>query len=377
MLALFSLIVLAGTPTEGPDLRAPRGPIEHRFAVGRGGGFLLVPVRVAGRDRLFAVDTGTSMTVLDRPLVAGPPIKVVTAGTTSKVERLEVFRLSGATLAGVPIDVERVVALDMAPFRELSGLPIEGLLGMDFLRRTILHVDFDRGELAFLPAVPADPGAAFPLTWTAQGIPQVEASIAPGTTAPFSVDTEMVTCQTGTIEGSLATDLTTSHHLSPRGNAEGITAGGAYRLTDLAARRLEIGPFAVERPVFIVSPMQSTLGLRFLSRFVATFDFPASRLYLKAGGGYGRLDDLTSMKRQVGLDLVRRGDQIVVDHVRPRGPAAAAGFRAGEVLLTLGATRADEISLFDLRESLVRGGPVSCTVRQGAQVRILTLTRPR
>ena len=205
----------------------------------------------------------------------------------------------------------------------------------------------------------------------------MEATLQPGTKTLFSIDTGMEICQTGTIKSTISAALIASQQLKPRGSAVGLNAGGDYKMTDVIASRMEIGSFFVEQPVFIESPMQSTLALRFLSRFMVTFDFPNSKIYLKAGADYNRPDDLTNMRRQVGLELVRRDGSIVVDRVRPGSPAAVAGFKAGELFLAIGVSRANETSLFEIRESLTKGGPVTCTVQRGRQIRHLILSRPR
>ena len=54
-------ITRAGEPR--PEI--PARLVLERFDVARGGDCLLVPVRIAGKDRRFVVDTGSSLTVLD------------------------------------------------------------------------------------------------------------------------------------------------------------------------------------------------------------------------------------------------------------------------------------------------------------------------
>ena len=136
MLNLLVLLAIVGfTPSPRADQATQHETLLQRFAVNRAGDYLLVPVQIEGKKRLFAVDTGCSCTVLDKTLISGDPIKIATIGTTSGVGQIKLYGLSGATIGNIPLVVDQVAALDLKPIQELAGLQIEGLLGMDFLRR--------------------------------------------------------------------------------------------------------------------------------------------------------------------------------------------------------------------------------------------------
>ena len=43
-----------------------------------------------------------------------------------------------------------VACCDLQPIRRATGLPVQGILGMDFLRSQVVQIDFDSGKLRFL-----------------------------------------------------------------------------------------------------------------------------------------------------------------------------------------------------------------------------------
>jgi S1-C subfamily serine protease len=151
------------------------------------------------------------------------------------------------------------------------------------------------------------------------------------------------------------------------------SAGGPRNCALLRGKRVALGGFTVDRPIFTESPTGSTMGLGFLSRFVVTFDFPGRRIHLRKGRGYERPD----LRNRSGLSLRPRGEAVVIERVSKESPGSLAGIQAGDVLLTLGGLRADEASLFKLREALGQEGPLACSVRRGPEERRLTLSLPR
>ena len=134
-------------------------------------------------------------------------------------------------------------------------------------------------------------------------------------------------------------------------------------------KRLFLGGFRVERPVFSESPGRALLGSAFWSRFVVTFDFPARKVFLSKGQAYERPD----RSSRSGLHVVRKAGAVVIESLDGGSPGDRAGFRAGDVLVELGGLRVSESSLFKLRAALCDGDPKACVVRRGSEERRLTI----
>ena len=119
-------------------------PAAERFEVLPFGDAILLPVRIGDETHSFLLDTGATASVFDRSIVSGDAIdrhELQTGGGTLAVER---FLAPQATIAGKSLTVQAsVYALDLAQVRRASGLPIRGIVGMDFLRSRIVRIDFD------------------------------------------------------------------------------------------------------------------------------------------------------------------------------------------------------------------------------------------
>ncbi|HWE35471.1 MAG TPA: retropepsin-like aspartic protease, partial [Isosphaeraceae bacterium] len=163
LLVLAALAPAALACAEEPRTEIPRELVLERFRVAKGGDLLLVPVRFAGRDRLFVVDTGNTLTTFDESLPLGVPRTVVESITPQGRVPVRIYDSPSAEVGRLPLQVPYVIGADLGWMREISGYRIDGVLGMDFLRRFVVHIDFDRGELLLLKAVPRDAGEAIAL----------------------------------------------------------------------------------------------------------------------------------------------------------------------------------------------------------------------
>ena len=100
-----------------------------------------------------------------------------------------VYNAPEATVGSLPLGVDAVLGVDLKKIREVSGLPIEGVLGMDFLSRYIVHIDFDRGKLLLLKSVPKDAGETLPLVSEDGKIPEIDVWVSIERKIRFTIDT--------------------------------------------------------------------------------------------------------------------------------------------------------------------------------------------
>jgi PDZ domain len=363
-----------GRPEVPPDL------VLERFSVAKGGDPLTVPVKVGGKDHLFVVDTGFSVTTFDTSLPLGEPIGTVSVqGIQGKVD-LKMYRPPEAFVGRLPLHpLDDINGFDVKTFRQASGLPLEGFLGMDFLGRHVVRVDFDKGELLFLKATPRDAGSAVPILWDPGQVPPpaVMAELVPGQTIRFRIDTGAST--TSGACGYLAIQDVRS--LGGRGELTevdsvfSVTLSGTSSSRQYHGKRLRLGEFEVKSPVFTEALGPGRLGLGFWSRFVVTFDFPQRKAYLRKGDRFDSLD--REHWNAGGLRLGAVGPAVVVREVDPDSPAARAGLKVGDVIVQIGDQKADKVTRLDLGEPLYGTGRVTCVVRRGAQEHWTTLDLTR
>lgn len=169
MLLSLSLAALLAQVPACPLTQGPRGvtypadpeagEIAFRFE-GPGEAALMVPVEINGAGPFaFVLDTGATLTCVDQALVdsLGLPAQRGAVGTGATVGgtgavrlvRLDSLRLGGAAAQDLPACV-----LDLAHIGDV-GVQVDGLLGLNFLRRFDLALDFRRNVLTL-----AEPGPA-------------------------------------------------------------------------------------------------------------------------------------------------------------------------------------------------------------------------
>src|SRR5262245_60175453 len=169
---IFHALVFAGLISAGAassqDLR-PRADgaanrVLEQFSVFGDGDALLVPVQIKGKKYLFVVDTGAT-SAFDTSLLLGTPLEITTVDTPTGISNVELYRPPEAAIGKMRFPGrERVVGLDFAKWRQISGHPIFGIIGMDFLATRVLQIDFDAGNLLFLQSPGQDAGRAVPIS---------------------------------------------------------------------------------------------------------------------------------------------------------------------------------------------------------------------
>jgi hypothetical protein len=203
--AVVVLVTVAASgvaPVAKSEEAVPPELIVQRFKVTTGGGALalLLPVQVGGKDHLCMVDTGCSLTTFDSSLPLGKPRAIDTPlAINGKSIQVTIHDPPGISVGSLPLNVSVVCAMDMTNIREVMGQPIEGILGMDFLGRQVLRIDFDRSELLFLRAAPNGVGDAVPIEWRPGDFPRVRATIGDADEYLFVIDTGSTGRNSGTL----------------------------------------------------------------------------------------------------------------------------------------------------------------------------------
>jgi hypothetical protein len=152
-----------------PEFPAVAAPRQLSAVIGKY--VTTVKVRVDGRERLFALDSGTpELLFSDAMSRATGPIAL------------------GHGVAET-LDVDGQVAHD-APFQDVD-FALDGLLGFDFFRGRIVHIDYQTHRVEVLPRdgfVPPAGTLALPTDWS-EGMPIVTARIGNAQGSRFVLDT--------------------------------------------------------------------------------------------------------------------------------------------------------------------------------------------
>ena len=307
------------------------GDVLEKFAV-EGGSVMVVPVRFGAGNHLFQVDTGVTLTVLNSSLSLGDPVRTATAVGEGVID-VKLYRSPALAVGRIKFGPgDLVVGADLSWLRRAFGIPVDGVLGMDFLREHIVHMDPDKRTLSFLRVVPNNPGVPVPIEWDPDlHLPYVEATVAAGVKASFLVDTGCVAFDSGGMQSDGMRELVR------RGEFRALASGTTQSLTGktrtgiFRGGLLEIGGFRVDRPLLRESNGSSKLGIGFLRRFAVTLDFPRSKMYLRKGKDFGRADTWNAS----GLGLESKGGHVEASSVAINTPAKRAGIKPGDVVLEI------------------------------------------
>lgn len=322
-------------------------PLE-RFAVGNKGRFLTIPVDWNGRHLHFLLDTGAAQTTIDLQFrtelgpAVGRSTMLTSAGTTS----CELFACPPAKVGGCDLQtIESIACVDLRVIRYATGLEIYGILGIDFLKRYAVEIDFDRGEAIFWSAAPADwsDEAGLPLTMQ-DGRPTIEAVVG-DRKMPFIVDT-------GADKSHLIRDafdaLAQSGELLLSGVSSGVTLGGSIQSTIGFVKSLAVATNRHAGLRLDRDDEVNGLGLQYLARYRLRFDFNRRLLYLNPGAQFDRPQPVGTS----GLALVRVFGHTVVYSVRPGSAAAKAGMLPDDELTAIDGRSIADFEMFELRQLL-------------------------
>jgi hypothetical protein len=349
---------------------------------------VFVEVKVNGQGPFhFILDTGATGTIM-RPAAQRLGLKITNESEQSGVGEKRVA--SGETqIRELQIGDAHFFDLDVGVLPgddtpEVFGTqPLDGIIGLEIFRALVVKHDYVRQQLTF--TLPDDfryqrSGKVISFERPAQ-IPVVEAEL-DGVRGRFGVDTGARSAML------LYGPWTDANHLREKYHAhvEGVTGwgiGGPVRSQLARAQTLTMGDASVQDIVIRLSlqktglttssAMAGLIGPGVLSQFDVTFDYPRSQIILEKNNNYGRHDSWD----RAGMWLGQEGDHFHVVDVIAGSPAAEAGLKIGDKVLSVDGKSAASYFLPDFRDSLRRmpaGTRLKLEVDSGGTKKTITLT---
>lgn len=310
---------------------------------------LVVPLTLSGKTYQFAIDTGSTCSIFGLHLA---PYLSRRRGVTGHIipggmRVTDNYRAPAAYIGRLRVGpLDNVVCEDVSGLTTAGGRKLDGVLGLDAIRKWALFLDFDARKMRFLSAVPPPQGIRVPLVRGAPG-PTVTAHVAPLGPRSFIIDTGF------NAEAAIANKdfnrLVESGHLKLTATMPATSIVGW-------AAKLRIGvlrsPFAIDKeatPNVVVAELPASresfniIGLDYLSRFNIVIDFPRDEVYFTPGASRQAFRPAGPL---LGVRLARAADNVVIQSVRDDSRAARFGLCAGDVLETL-----NEIPISRMRDS--------------------------
>ncbi len=360
LLALMLMIVPSVHGAGEPENRNGLS-LHGEFAIGKEGRLILIPVELDGQVYRFLLDTGACRSGFDTSLrdALGEQQGTQWLQTPAGRKRVPTYDWPEATFKGQSLKRDRpVICLDFADLRQGSSEQIVGVIGMDVMRDCRLQINFDRGQARFLKSLPArreELGVRIPIEFSVDGAPHVVGVIAENVSERFLIDTG---AQGNSLRSELFDQLLEQNLVEMGGAFTNATVGGEVQGNRGRLLKLSVGSDTQER-LRVARINLSSLGLRYLSRFQVTFDFPGSAVYLRKGEHYAKSEPRATS----GLTLGWIDGQVVVGHVKDGGPAATAGMRSNDILVQVNGKSTSDYDHFSLRQLLTSEAGRKVSVR--------------
>ena len=350
--------------------------VIEEFALAPRGMLPVVPVTIEGKEYTFYVDTGSTYNVFDPSI-----IHLFTRAPEKDVGRppnqVAVYECRGGTIGSSRIELAPLaVQFDLDYVRRYSKTDIRGLVGMNTLRKMRLQLDFDSGHLRFLKSARNVGGTRLDFAYDAARLPTLEMNIAGAGEVPFLVDTGNCGVEFGDLTEKLFDRLIQSKKFE-------YQSGVFLDLLFLNQMEPRLGRLSSQtcgilqwKDGLYSEGTVNSVGLGFLSQYVATFNFPNSTLHLAPRDGRAA----PRVANESGLQLIDgRHLGLVVAEADPDGLGFAAGIRKGDSILEIDGTPVSELPLISVTNPF-RNPSGSCLIlfqSQGGHRRTVDLIAHR
>jgi predicted aspartyl protease len=363
---------LVGMPMPGvvahasPDSIAEPAPVQLPIQIRSG--HVYIDVEINGKGPFhFLFDTGASnvltpaaakrLDLLVRGNVEATGTGGAQAGGSARVDSV---RLGGLTLSN-----QTFYVLDLPPGTS-DGVPVDGLIGFEWLDRFPARLDYSSGTLTLYPGKDDHyVGSAKPAQLYFKGrTPQINGKV-DGIAGRFSIDTGSSGSLTLSAPFVADHDLATRYHARTRlMSARGI-GGPVYALL-ARAELLDLGTATAKRPVTFLSQqiagtsvrkdIAGNIGFGVLRQFTIFFDYPRKQVYFEPNEQWGQPD----LADRSGLRLERGDKAFAIAFVAENSPAATAGLKSGDRIVAVDSVPSDTLTLEDARTLLK--GPVGTRI---------------
>ena len=274
----------------------------------------------------------------------------------------------------------------VTPFytREIEGIDEKGMVGFETFRRFVTQIDYGNGTVTLIDPKsfnPADAGTPIPLVFDGDN-PEVDGSFE-GIPAKFDIDT-------GSRSELTLTKPFVEHynlhakHAGCLDAVDGWGVGGPSRSCVTRGAMLTVGPIQVPNVVtglatqnkgaFAAASYQGNIGTGFLKRFVVTFDYGHSIMYLRPVAH--PTEDIGTYDR-AGFWINGSANGFKVVDVTPNTPGDAAGIKVDDEIVAVEGKPAASIHLYEMRRRLrvdPVGTVVTFTVKRGDEQKTIAVT---
>src|SRR5215207_5193157 len=386
--ALVSIVALCAAvlgqepkPATAAKAHAPQAVAQ--IPIELAGNEIFLRLRVNGSEPLwFALDTGAGSTVVNTMAAEALGLKLEGShqarGAGGNVPSA-IVRGVRLDIGGARLDNLAVTTIALTSIENAMGHKMDGILGYEFFRRYVVELDYENLLVSVYEPAGFEykgGGESLPLAFELNH-PYVRAKVAmPGrdpVEGKFVLDTgsnfPLILLDSFVKEKRLAEPPAKTLKITGRG------VGGEVSMPVGRTGRLLLGSYSLENPItsfpqsgwFAREGSAGNIGGAILRRFKVTFDYSRSRMFIEPNK---RLPEPFEYDMS-GLQVVAESPffkTFTVLRVLSDSPAAEAGLRQGDEIVSIGGRPVTDLKLATLREMLRQPDrSYALQVRRGAE----------
>jgi hypothetical protein len=304
------------------------------------GNHLYIPVKVNGTERMWILDTGAGMSVIDKAFAQEMALELegnLTGRGAGGTVEASFTVLPPYELKGIGFGQQTVAVIDMGELIRRLGIDIAGILGYDFLSRFITKVDYANELVSFY-----EPEA---FRYAGDGH-VIDAHIKESV---FEVSATLDGEHSGTWLFDLGAGMT--HLDGIYALREGYTkrdgvlrmghgAGNEFQLKAVEGERIQFAGFTVDEPeisfayggtdtVFTADKI-GILGNSLFRNFILYVDYGNERVIVEEGDKFNQPWPRDNSGLNIAWTVDRDGVEVM--YVSPDTPGQQAGFQEGDIL---------------------------------------------
>jgi predicted aspartyl protease len=344
-----------------------------------------------GRDLSLLLDTGAGITLLDLPVAEALGFRLGgqanIAGAGPATVRATLLLDASITLPeDTTVKVSPRIALPMEGLNAFEGREVNGIMGADFIGRSVVQLDYAGKRLLLHDASTfsySGRGVRVPM-YLKEGHPHISAQVLLADGAQLKADCVIDIGASGAL--TLTKPFADKHRLAERvgptiSRKTGRGVGGSARATIGRVAALRIGEVELARPVTALygdsagvlstdRNFECNIGADVLRRFTVFLDYRHKQIILEPNEAVSEPFEADMGGAAFRIDTASGGFRVT--DLMPNGPGERAGLVEGDLIVAVDGRAALEFGADPLRQRLRRpGGEVEFTVRRADGDRII------
>jgi membrane-associated protease RseP (regulator of RpoE activity) len=359
---------------------------------------IVVKVKINdSRPLSFVFDTGDKVGIVDTDvakelgLKLDGQLRVGGAGADSlpgSFVKEATWSLPGLEGFSQPVSI----AIPLGRMAARAGHDFDGIIGSDFIKQYVVEVDYqnrvlklhDKDKFAYSGA-----GESIPIQLNQMGYPLMDGEVTPNNGESIKGKFVLDLGSSGSLV--LMSPVVTQHNLLGNGlktiKALGVGGAGGQSNGQIGrVRSLQIGKFTITNPITLFSEdkagamattqLVGNIGQLIAGKFKVFLDYTHTRIILEANSSFSQPMD----RATAGVVLTTEGKDystIRVIDVLENSPAAEAGIRKDDIVLSVDGKPAAELKATKIAELFEKPGTYKLTIRRGEQTLQVPLTPRR